>query len=1207
MQVSGRLIVANLPELENRINEQFARAGVRVVGISGSWRYLNPSIEIDHFTFGGSDFYKVGIEFDLVESLLRNRIIASRFRVASAHVKTIEREGEWRLYGSPGDIDFDFRAFISHTDEFSFNGTIEISNGRSSARIYADARAVNRSGRHRLDVVVSNEPGCEVCEIRLESDLTKPIFEMSKAEGFVKLNSSGLRLTEGLASIFSLPTLILEVDAAWSSDGTKSRTRADLSLNSINLPTAAMDVTLATAAIGVNDDYRGALSLDVMTPDENIVSRQIDYRVDEKRAVTIWTTAVDVGEWSALFVSALGSDKDVGLWFERLGANGSVRTLRLRIDSLGLAYEAQLAGLSVSAYKGVPELDEFRGWVRGDQKSLRIDIDDGPLHLGFPDQFGHTWDYNAASGSVTFWFEPGYLGLRGHDLVVSYGDTRAIGGLAFSGPRDPTERRLAILGVVDGMHFVDAKKYLPKTLSLTLGSWLRSSLVAGRLDEGVFVYHGHNRVHRDSPVPRVELTARVTDGEVSYHPDWPIAEAVDGRVEVTRRRTSVWVSQMVAFGRQIRDVTVLVPSPSKYVDIKLITQIPTVRALDFVRATPVADSMPYVTENWDGGGTIFIDADLRVPLQRKFEHDDLRIEFDVVDASLNAADFRLHFENLNGRISFRSPYSLKSQNFSGALFGFPVNIVIASAEESIELNFRGRSTLADVYRVLDISDPGVGSGEFRFNAQFEGHPGMPDSPSLHVVTDSVGIDLNLPAPLEKSHATPRVLETRIEFGDKYTSIEAIADVAEGWLHMRGGEVIRGGIGIGAAMESRDQSQSGVVVTGGIDLWQIGPNLLGEEPTSIPWRFNDFAVKRIELDAFSLNNVTLNGFIDGSDTAMDLHSNELTGFARNDGNSWRLILQELRIPSVESDGVSSPSYGTLINQLPVAEVSIEKLFIGQKDYGAWQFGLHGNDEGLHFSDLVAHVKGLYLEADEDVVWIKDANRSKFSGRIAAKDLADVISQWGQSANLEGESMDIYTDVNWPGSPLNFELVKLSGVMAVTLTDGRLLATKGEPAVGEASSVLSDAILNFSDVFPKGIGFDQLSAKTKLKEGQVQFLEPLELRGSGTKITISGAINFSDSTLDNEITVTLPLSSSLPWYAVWIATVNPASAAGVLIGGQVFKDQIDQFSSAKYKVGGTFEEPEVQLMDVITPKIERPEVGMDGEDGEANEENEVLEGE
>ena len=146
-----------------------------------------------------------------------------------------------------------------------------------------------------------------------------------------------------------------------------------------------------------------------------------------------------------------------------------------------------------------------------------------------------------------------------------------------------------------------------------------------------------------------------------------------------------------------------------------------------------------------------------------------------------------------------------------------------------------------------------------------------------------------------------------------------------------------------------------------------------------------------------------------------------------------------------------------------------------------------------------------------------------------------------------------------------------------------------------------------MFPKGIGFDQLSAKTKLEEGRVQFLEPLEIRGSGTEITISGAINFSEGTLDNEVIVTLRLSSSLPWYAVWIATVNPASAAGVLIGGQVFKDQIDQLSSARYKVGGTFEEPEVQLRDVITPNIERSGVGMDSEDSEVSEMNEVLQGE
>ena len=64
------------------------------------------------------------------------------------------------------------------------------------------------------------------------------------------------------------------------------------------------------------------------------------------------------------------------------------------------------------------------------------------------------------------------------------------------------------------------------------------------------------------------------------------------------------------------------------------------------------------------------------------------------------------------------------------------------------------------------------------------------------------------------------------------------------------------------------------------------------------------------------------------------------------------------------------------------------------------------------------------------------------------------------------------------------------------------------------------------------------------------------------------------------VTLPLSSSLPWYAFWLASTNPATAAGVLLGREVFKRQIEALASARYRVTGTLEEPKPSFVGIFT---------------------------
>ena len=73
------------------------------------------------------------------------------------------------------------------------------------------------------------------------------------------------------------------------------------------------------------------------------------------------------------------------------------------------------------------------------------------------------------------------------------------------------------------------------------------------------------------------------------------------------------------------------------------------------------------------------------------------------------------------------------------------------------------------------------------------------------------------------------------------------------------------------------------------------------------------------------------------------------------------------------------------------------------------------------------------------------------------------------------------------------------------------------------------------------------------------------------------------LDCEVIVTLPLSRSLPWYAASIAGTNPVTAVGLLIGQQIFVQQLNRMSSGKYRVQGSFDEPEVEFVGLFTDEL------------------------
>ena len=322
----------------------------------------------------------------------------------------------------------------------------------------------------------------------------------------------------------------------------------------------------------------------------------------------------------------------------------------------------------------------------------------------------------------------------------------------------------------------------------------------------------------------------------------------------------------------------------------------------------------------------------------------------------------------------------------------------------------------------------------------------------------------------------------------------------------------------------------------------------------------------------------------------MDSNEARGTLFLNGDEPLLVaLDEIRFSAEETDGDLLDV--SVFGDVPAADVTIGRALIGDDDYGSWAFGIRPDDGVIRLTGLAGDIKGIRIEAADDLVWAKETDTSRFDGRLAADDLALVLPQWGYAPNVESAGVDIGAAVRWPGSPLNFELGELSGSMRMAIDTGRFID------IDEAAGARILALLNFakiarrlqldfSDVVDRGIDFDYVRANGELDAGVLSFTEPMEIHGPGSDFRINGTVDLADGTLNNEMIVTLPLSSSLPWYAVWLATTEPVTAVGVMVGREIFKEQIKTLSSAKYRITGTIEEPNPEFVDIFRSDMENP---------------------
>ena len=1255
VQAGGRLFFAHLDQFEDRLNARLEKTGLAVNGLVGSWRYLNPSVSAATVTFGGGELNGLELELDIPESLWRNRLVARRLHVESARLRFVRTQSGWRLDGKAGDMELEdfFRhsdevklagriELAGHSATGAVYAQVAATNRGNRHRWHAtiapeqspqpgSARgaplARKGSAREHPSQEGSLQPGSARESLARKSSAgghpsqegspqpgsaREPLARKSSARGGptqeescgcflvnldltdtggeqpagrVRFLADSVSLAGELADALSLPEFLLGIDGRWTGDGSRAAVAADARILGGTSRPLNVAASVVAQAVGGDNTYRGVASLQATAGDASVAVDGIGVSGDAG-GVGFWFASLDIAALNALLAAGLGPH---GHWFEGVAADGRMEAIRVHLDGRGIAYQARLDGIFLSSYRGVPEVANGCGLLHGHFRAIRIDFHCEAVRFGLPQYSDNSWDFDVASGGATFWFEPGYLGARG-DVEVVLDGAAVGGGFAVTRPRDPVEGRFVLLALADGVGVGLIKHHLPQELGTDLKDWLQSSLAAGQLNAASIVYHGHTQTRPGLLNRRFEVAGLVVDGKVEYHPDWPAAEALQGSITITGEEARGRVVEGVVFGGEVWDSDLRVPLSGGYLDIALNARATAARALDFVLTTPLAEELYFVSDSWRGDGELGIEGSLRIPIDDEFGHADLDLAFDLDDVALDLVDLRLLFARLNGNARFQSPHYLTTTAMEGSLFGFPVHIAAVASEEANILDFRGRGAAADIYRILDTHDFPVAAGVFGFNARLSAFVDPSRAPELTIDSDGVGIAINLPPPLHKSAAQARRHDVKLVFDDDYTRADVRGQTFAGWFHTRDGVLARGGIGIGVPPGRPDSSSSHIRLSGQLETVRLEGDASPLMPETVPWRLDDLSVERVWLGDIELTDVSLNGVAGMDEAAIGIDSNEIRGTFVLDGNEPVLVsLDEVRFSEEETDADLLDV--SVFDRVPAADVTIGKVLVGDDDYGNWQFGIRPDHAVIRLTGLVGDIKGIHIEAAEDLVWARESDTSLFNGRLTASDLALVLPQWGYAPNVESAKVDIEAAVEWPGSPLNFELGELTGSMRMAIDTGRFVDVDDAAgtkilALLNFANITRRLKLDFSDVFKGGIGFDRIRANGELDEGVLSFTEPMEIHGPGSDFRINGTVDLADGTLNNEMIITLPLSSSLPWYAVWIAAAEPVTAVGVLVGRELFKEQIKTLSSAKYRITGTIEEPNPEFVDIFRSQMDHP---------------------
>jgi uncharacterized protein YhdP len=226
-------------------------------------------------------------------------------------------------------------------------------------------------------------------------------------------------------------------------------------------------------------------------------------------------------------------------------------------------------------------------------------------------------------------------------------------------------------------------------------------------------------------------------------------------------------------------------------------------------------------------------------------------------------------------------------------------------------------------------------------------------------------------------------------------------------------------------------------------------------------------------------------------------------------------------------------------------------------------------------------------DADGWWRAAGNRqqTRFDVRIDVRDSGAFLRQMGLPGDVKGAPAKLDGQIEWPGSPTDFEYPALSGTFKVVVGAGQF--TRLDPGMGKLLGVLSlqalprRITLDFRDVFSEGFAFDTFNGTVTIAQG-VMRTDNLTLSGPAAKVHLSGEVDLERETQRIAVRVQPSLSTVVSTgagaAAVALLAANPlvgaAVGAGALLAQKLMQDPIEQMFSYDYAVRGSWSEPVVE---------------------------------
>jgi len=888
-------------------------------------------------------------------------------------------------------------------------------------------------------------------------------------------------------------------------------------------------------------------------------------------------------------------------------------------DPWRLQIQAKFSDVGFAPVGRAPGLRGLSGSIAGNESGGQVIIDTHTAVFNWPGQLLQPVDLDTLKATVYWKRTSEALLVATPDWEMKNRDGAVHGKVAWRQPADGSSPELTMADTVENGNVANTRNYLPHAqLSPGALAWLDKAFVAGHLSHAEVVFRGPVRhfPFRDGTglfLARCNLEAMTLD----YGVGWPRVENLAAQAEFRNEGMTARLSS----GR-IGDIPVG-SADARFADFKtgelevhVTAGGDAADALAFLRATPLDAAAEHAFSGVVAKGSMQSRVELFLPF-KDFEHRRVQVHGHLEGVTLNRAGSTVAATDLNGDFDIDGAQVARADvrgRFLGGTFQMQARAPRNRPVTRTQLELRGTLS-GDALRAALALPAGIAiDGQTDWRASLKMSPEPNRERSLRVSSSLVGLDMKLPAPLDKAADTPLPSWFEIQWpaGAGPQGRVALGSVVSGSYALQsdagGMQLAHLALSFGAAESSSSDSQ--IVNVGGsvarLDLagWlRLSPSGNNAKPMADYLRNARLNVAELDYLGLEFRDVSLDLSVAEGALHIAVGGPNVVGTISLPGAAdlsqpWDLQFERLHFDSPDLDapaGSKAASGATTApgmtagaapagaaaaapsgdpRTIPAINFHAADVIMGERQFGEVRATLLKLDDGVSLQQLSVTAATFSVNAQGE--WRgKGAGIGHIVGTLSSTDVQSTLKQLGYADVIQAKSGRMEFNLSWAGAPTADALGDATGHVQLALDKGQIIGLK--PGAGRVLGIASIAALprrlalDFSDLTDKGLAFDTVRGDFDLRDGNA-YTDNVLVKGPAAEIGLIGRVGLKNKDYDQTAVVTGSLGSSPLPLAGFVG--GPVLGAAVLLFTQVFKQPLKGLARGYYRITGNWDNPVVE---------------------------------